>query len=216
MDEEGTDAADSRRAAISQCNLDGSDLKTFVSGTRNPVGLAFYPDTHTLWTAVNERDGLGDDLVPDYITSIKEGGFYGWPYCYYGNNLDPRHKGERLDLIAKAIVPDFSLGSHVAALGLAFCPTTTFPHQYHNGAFIGEHGSWNRSKRVGYKVAFVPFKNGRPDGKSQTFLGGFVPSETGKGVYGRPVGVAFAHDGSLLVTDDGSNKIWRITWHGSQ
>jgi glucose/arabinose dehydrogenase len=215
-DENGADSKDSRRAAILQCNLDGSDLKIFANGIRNPVGLAFCPGTHTLWTAVNERDGLGDDLVPDYLTSVKENGFYGWPFSYYGQNVDPRHKGERTDLVERAIVPDFALGSHVAALGLAFCPTTTFPSQYHNGAFIGEHGSWNRSTRVGYKVAFVPFKKGKPAAHSQTFLGGFCPFETSQEVYGRPVGVAFAPDGSLLVADDGSGKIWRVTWRGAR
>lgn len=215
VDEHGSDSQDSRRAAILQCNLDGTGLRVFANGTRNPVGLAFYPGTHTLWTVVNERDGLGDDLVPDYLTSIKENGFYGWPFSYFGQNVDPRHKGEHPELVERALVPDFSLGSHVAALGLAFCPNTTFPSQYHNGAFIGEHGSWNRSKRVGYRVAFVQFKHGKPTGRSQSFLSGFCPSADDKEVYGRPVGVTFAHDGSLLVADDGSGKIWRVTWRGS-
>ena len=162
-----------------------------------------------LWTAVNERDKLGDDLVPDYITSVKEGGFYGWPYAYFGHNEDPRRKGERPDLVAKTIVPDVPVGSHTASLGLAFYNQTRFPAKYHNGAFVGQHGSWNRSKLSGYKVVFVPFKNGKPAGKPEDFLTGFVESE--KKVYGRPVDVTVMKDGSLLVNDDSGNVIWRVS-----
>ena len=166
-----------------------------------------------LWTAVNERDGLGDDLVPDYITGVKEGGFYGWPYSYYGQHEDPRMRfANEKELIKKAIVPDVSLGSHTASLGLAFYTKQTFPSKYHNGAFIAQHGSWNRSELAGYKVVFVPFANGRPSGKPEDFLTGFIADASKTEVYGRPVCVAILDDGSMLVTDDVSNTIWRISY----
>ncbi|NIJ53430.1 PQQ-dependent sugar dehydrogenase [Dyadobacter arcticus] len=203
MDEE------KRRANILQINPDGTGEKIFASGLRNPVGMDWAPGSNELWTAVNERDKLGDDLVPDYITSVKEGGFYGWPYSYFGKNEDPRRKGERPDLVAKAIVPDVPLGSHTASLGLAFYDKTQFPAKYQNGAFIGQHGSWNRSKISGYKVVFVPFKNGKPAGKPEDFLTGFIESESK--VYGRPVGITVMDDGSMLVNDDSGNTIWRVT-----
>lgn len=198
-----------RRANILEINPDGSGERVYASGLRNPVGMDWAPGTNVLWTAVNERDKLGDDLVPDYITSVKEGGFYGWPYAYFGQNEDPRRKGERPDLVAKTIVPDVPVGSHTASLGLAFYNKTQFPAKYCNGAFVGQHGSWNRSKLSGYKVVFVPIKNGKPAGKPEDFLTGFVESE--KKVYGRPVDVTVMNDGSLLVNDDSGNVIWRVS-----
>jgi len=154
---------------------------------------------------------LGDNIVPDYLTSVKEGGFYGWPYSYFGQHVDPNHKGECPDLVKKAIVPDVALGSHTASLGLCFYSADKFPAHYRNGAFIGQHGSWNSSKLVGYKVAFVPFVNGKPTGKVEDFLTGFIKNLDKKEVHGRPVGVAVAKDGSLLVADDSGNKIWRVS-----
>lgn len=209
--EDRRDAKDRRRAAILQVNPDGSDMRVFANGMRNPVGMDWEPNTKILWTVVNERDLLGDELVPDYLTSVREGGFYGWPYSYFGQNLDPRTKGQRPDLVAKAIKPDYALGSHVAPLGLAFYTGKSFPQHYHGGAFIGMHGSWNRSTPVGYKVAFVSFNNGKPTGRVEDFLTGFIANEKTNEVYGRPVGVAVWTDGSLLVADDGGGKIWRVS-----
>ncbi|RZL34639.1 MAG: sorbosone dehydrogenase family protein [Pedobacter sp.] len=197
-----------RRANIIEINPDGTGEKIYGSGLRNPVGMAWAPGTNALWTAVNERDGLGDDLVPDYITSVKEGAFYGWPFSYFGQNEDPRLKGQAPDLVAKALVPDIPVGSHTASLGLAFYTAKKFPSKYQGGVFIGQHGSWNRSELVGYKVAFIPFKNGKPTGKMEDFLTGFIKNE--KEVYGKPVGVAVAQDGALLVADDVSGIIWRV------
>ena len=197
-----------RRANILEFNPDGTGEKIYGSGLRNPVGMAWAPGTNELWTAVNERDGLGDDLVPDYITSVKEGAFYGWPFSYFGQNEDPRLKGQNPALVAQAIVPDIAVGSHTASLGLAFYTAKKFPTKFQGGAFIGQHGSWNRSELVGYKVAFIPFKNGKPTGKLEDFLTGFVKNE--KEVYGKPVGVAVAQDGALLVADDVSGIIWRV------
>ena len=211
VDEDGMDAKDERRAAILQVNPDGSGMRVFASGLRNPVGMDWEPKTNVLWTVVNERDLLGDDLVPDYLTSVREGAFYGWPYAYFGQNEDPRKKGQRPDLVAKAIKPEYALGSHVAALGLAFYRGSSFPQRYHGGAFIGMHGSWNRSKMVGYKVAFVRFENGKPVGPLEDILTGFIANEKTSEVYGRPVGVTEAPDGSLLVADDAGGKIWRVT-----
>ena len=211
VDESGEDANDPRRAAILQLNPDGTGMRVFASGLRNPVGLAWEPVSKTLWTVVNERDGLGDQLVPDYLTRVREGSFYGWPYSYHGQHQDPRKKGERPDLVSMAIAPDYALGSHVAPLGLAFYTGTSFPSQYHGGAFICLHGSWNRSQLVGYKVVFVPFQNGRPSGPMQDFLTGFIANEEASEVYGRPVGVAVLPDGSLLVADDAGNKVWRVS-----
>ncbi len=201
-----------RRANILELNPDGSGEKIYASGLRNPVGMAWATGTTTLWTAVNERDGLGDDLVPDYITSVKEGGFYGWPYAYFGKNKDPRMTDDpRPDLVSKTIVPDVALGSHTASLGLAFYDKKSFPAKYHNGAFIGQHGSWNRSALAGYKVVFVPFANGKPSGTPEDFLTGFIADADKSEVYGRPVCVAVLADGSMLVTDDASNVIWRVS-----
>lgn len=198
-----------RRANILEINPDGSGERIYASGLRNPVGMDWQPSTKTLYTAVNERDELGDNLVPDYLTSVKEGGFYGWPYSYYGQHEDPRRKGEQPDLVKKAIVPDVPLGSHTASLGLAFYDQTVFPQKYHNGAFIGQHGSWNRSTLAGYKVVFVPFDKGKP-GQPEDFLTGFLTGN-GKDVHGRPVGVTVLNDGSLLVADDAAGRIWRVT-----
>jgi glucose/arabinose dehydrogenase len=200
-----------RRANILQINPDGTGEKIYAGGLRNPVGLAWAPGTNTLWTAVNERDELGDELVPDYLTSVREGGFYGWPYAYYGPNEDPRRKNERPDLVKKTLVPDVPLGAHTASLGLAFYDRTTFPAKYHNGAFITQHGSWNRAAFSGYKVVFVPFANGRPSGPPEDFLTGFLVGGKSKDAYGRPVGIATLSDGSLLVADDAADKIWRVS-----
>jgi glucose/arabinose dehydrogenase len=211
VDEQHVDEKDPRRAAILQVNPDGSGMRVFAAGMRNPVGMDWEPRTNTLWTVVNERDMLGDELVPDYLTGVRDGAFYGWPYAYFGQNEDPRKKSQRPDLVARTIKPDFALGSHVAALGLAFYQGTSFPAHYHGGAFIGMHGSWNRSDLVGYKVAFVPFQNGRPSGPLEDFLTGFIANQQTSQVYGRPVGVAVWTDGSLLVADDDAGKVWRVS-----
>lgn len=203
-------AVEARRANILEINPDGSGERIYAAGLRNPVGIDLEPTSKQLWTAVNERDELGDNLVPDYLTSVKDGGFYGWPYSYFGQNLDPRVKEERPDLVKRAIVPDVSMGPHTASLGLAFYTGNKFPVKYRGGAFVGQHGSWNRAVLSGYRVMFVPFINGKP-GKPEDFLTGFVANLTKGEVYGRPVGVAVAKDGSLLVADDASNCIWRVS-----
>jgi len=199
-----------RRANILEINPDGSGEKIYASGLRNPVGMDWNPANNELWTAVNERDELGDGLVPDYITSVKRGGFYGWPYSYFGQIEDPRMKGQAKDLVAKAIVPDVPVEAHTASLGLAFYDKEAFPAEYKDGAFVGQHGSWNRSQLSGYKVLFVPFKNGKPSGKPQDFLTGFIGDEKKAEVYGRPVAVTVMNDGSLLVNDDSGNTIWQV------
>ncbi len=199
-----------RRAAILEINPDGSGERIYASGLRNPVGMDWAPGTGMLWTAVNERDGLGDDLVPDYITSVKPNGFYGWPYAYFGQNEDPRLKGQRTDLVEKTIRPDVDLGSHTASLGLAFYTAKAFPGKYQGGAFVGQHGSWNRSSFSGYKVLFVPFIGGSPHGKTEDFLTGFIADESKNEVYGRPAGVTLHPDGSLLIADDAGSTIWRV------
>jgi glucose/arabinose dehydrogenase len=176
----------------------------FASGLRNPNGLAFEPGSGALWTVVNERDELGSDLVPDYLTSVRDGAFYGWPYSYYGQHLDDRVKPQRPDLVAKAIKPDYALGSHVAPLGLAYSEG-----KLGHGMFIGEHGSWNRMPRSGYKVVFVPFADGKPSGKAVDVLTGFL-NDKGE-AYGRPVGVAIDRRGALLVADDVGNTVWRVS-----
>jgi len=200
-----------RRACILEINPDGTGEKIYASGLRNPVGMDWNPANKELWTAVNERDELGEDLVPDYITSVKKDGFYGWPYSYFGNILDPRMKGQGKDLAAKAIVPDVPVGSHTASLGLAFYDKKVFPAKYQNGAFVGQHGSWNREKISGYKVVFVPFANGKPSGKAEDFLTGFISNDEKAEVYGRPVAVTVMNDGSLLVNDDSGNTVWKVT-----
>ena len=199
---------ESLRANVLEVNPDGTGLRVFAAGLRNPVGLAWEPATKALWTAVNERDELGDELVPDYITSVKDGAFYGWPYSYLGKHEDPRRKGERPDLVAKAVAPDLPLGSHTASLGLAFGTGVAFPEKYRGGAFVGQRGSWNRSEFAGYRVAFIPFQGGKPAGPVEDFLTGFIANADD--VYGRPVCVCFAPDGALLVTDDVTNRIWRV------
>lgn len=200
-----------RRACILEINLDGSGEQIFASGIRNPVGMAIEPVTKALWTAVNERDNLGDELVPDYITSVKRNAFYGWPYAYFGKNEDPRRKGERPDLVAKSIAPDYALGAHTANLGLAFYNKLLFPEKYYGGAFIGQHGSWNNSNLVGYRVIYVPFENGKPHGPPEDFLTGFIADAEESEVYGRPVSVLILSDGSMLISDDAGNCIWRVT-----
>jgi glucose/arabinose dehydrogenase len=196
------------RAAILEIDAATGKTALYASGLRNPVGMDWNPVTGALWTAVNERDELGSDLVPDYMTSVKRGGFYGWPYSYYGQNIDERPKPPRPDLVEKAIKPDYALGAHTASLGLAFYTGNLMP-QYKNGAIIGQHGSWNREPLSGYKVIFVPFKNGKPDGKPQDILSGFV-SDDAK-AWGRPVGVTVDKTGAILVADDVGNAIWRVT-----
>ena len=203
-----------RRANILEINPDGTGERIYASGLRNPVGMGWQPTTNVLYTAVNERDELGDNLVPDYMTSVKEGGFYGWPYSYYGQNVDPRRKDENPDLVQKAIVPDVPLGSHTASLGLAFYTegsdkANSFPAHYQNGAFIGQHGSWNRTQLSGYKVVFVPFQDGKP-GTPEDFLTGFLAGNN-KDAYGRPVGVTVLPDGAMLVADDAAGRIWRVS-----
>ncbi len=201
--------AEKRRADILVFDPDGKDEKFYATGIRNPVGLAVQPGTGVLWTSVNERDGLGDHLVPDYVTHVEEGGFYGWPWFYIGGNEDPRRKGEHPELKDKVIVPDVLLQSHSASLDLAFYTGGQFPSEYQGDIFAAEHGSWNRARRTGYKVIRVPLENGKATGIYEDFLTGFV-TESGD-VWGRPVGVTTAKDGALLVTDDGSGTIWRIT-----
>lgn len=210
--EDGIDK-ETRRADILEINPDGTGERVYASGLRNPVGMGWAPSTKTLWTAVNERDELGDDLVPDYLTSVRPGGFYGWPYSYFGQHKDPRIKDaeQKPELVKKAIVPDLELGAHTASLGLAFYDKQVFPKKYHNGAFIGQHGSWNRSDLSGYKVVFVPFSNGKPSGPPEDFLTGFISDKDKSEVYGRPVGVAVLPDGSLLVSDDSSSILWRVS-----
>jgi glucose/arabinose dehydrogenase len=175
---------------------------------RNPNGLTFEPESHALWAVINERDELGPDLVPDYLTSVKDGAFYGWPYSYYGQHLDPRVMPQRPDLTAKAIPPDYALSSHVAPLGLVFYTGTTLPAIYRGGAFVGEHGSWNRQELNGYKVVFVPFSGGKPSGMPQDVLTGFIDGDQ---AHGRPVGLAIDKQGALLVADDVGGTVWRVT-----
>ncbi|MEN3275127.1 MAG: hypothetical protein V7631_917 [Massilia sp.] len=196
------------RAAILEVDIRSGATRLFASGLRNPNGMAWEPQTGVLWTVVNERDEIGSDLVPDYLTSVKEGGFYGWPYSYYGQHVDERAKPPRPDLVAKAIVPDYALGAHVAALGLSFADGAKLGPQFANGAFIGQHGSWNRKPLSGYDVVFVPFANGKPNGKPVEVLTGFVDQD--ENALGRPVGVAIDKAGALLVADDVGNVVWRV------
>jgi glucose/arabinose dehydrogenase len=202
-----------RRGAIHEYSPDGRAHRVFASGLRNPVGLAYSPGTDTLWTAVNERDHLGDDLVPDYITSVDAGGFYGWPYSYIGKHLDPTVKPQRPDLVANARVPDVLLPSHSAALGLIFYTGSQFPAEYRNNAFVALHGSINRSKLSGYSVVRVRFLAGRPSGPPEDFLSGFIARDgEDKQAWGRPVGLLQMPDGSMLVSDDGGNRVWRVSY----
>jgi glucose/arabinose dehydrogenase len=199
--------AEEGRAAIWEVDTATGAKRLFASGLRNPNGLAWEPQTKALWTVVNERDELGNDLVPDYLTSVKDGAFYGWPWSYWGQHVDDRVQPARPDMVAKATMPDYGLGSHHAPLGLAFADGRQ-PAPFAAGAFIGEHGSWNRKPRVGYKVTFVPFTNGKPSGQPVDFLAGFV-SDDGK-AWGRPVGVAIDKAGAVLVADDVGNVVWRV------
>jgi len=196
------------RACIYELDLSRGTSRIFASGLRNAVGLAFEPNTGALWTVVNERDGLGDETPPDYLTSVREGGFYGWPYCYWGQTVDDRVPQDPA-MVAKAITPDYALGGHTASLGLCWMPSGTLPG-FPDGMAIGQHGSWNRSTLSGYKVVFVPFENGRPSGPARDILSGFLAPDE-KESYGRPVGVTLGPDGSLLVADDVGDVIWRVT-----
>ena len=198
-----------QRAAIWEIDRTSGKYRVFASGLRNPVGLTWQPDTKMLWAAVNERDELGADLVPDYITSVQDGGFYGWPYTYYGKHVDNRVEPQRMDLVGRAIAPDYALGSHTASLGLTWSGASAMPPRFRNGMFIGQHGSWNRKPFSGYRVLFVPFAEGRPSGMPIDVLTGFITSR-GEAM-GRPVGVAISRDGALLVADDVGNAIWRVT-----
>ncbi len=204
--------AEEGRAAIWEVNPKTGTHRIFASGLRNPNGMGFSPEGGALWTVVNERDELGSDLVPDYLTSVKDGAFYGWPYSYYGQNLDARVKPPRPDLVAKAVSPDYALGAHVAPLGMVFSSGNAMPAALISGVFIGEHGSWNRKPLSGYKVSFVPFSGGKPAGKKMDVLTGFVNAEGH--AYGRPVGVAIDRRGALLVADDVGNVIWRVSAAG--
>ncbi|WP_152529113.1 PQQ-dependent sugar dehydrogenase [Stutzerimonas azotifigens] len=201
--------AEENRAAILEVDLETGTLRLFASGLRNPNGMAWQPDSGELWTAVNERDGIGSDLVPDYMTSVQDGGFYGWPYSYFGQHVDERVQPPRPDLVARALVPDYALGPHTASLGLAFYEGGRLPEHYRNGAFVGQHGSWNRKPHSGYKVVFVPFEDGEPSGPAEDVLTGFI-NENDEAM-GRPVGVAVDGTGALLVADDVGNVIWRVT-----
>jgi glucose/arabinose dehydrogenase len=203
--------SDARRAAITICDPDGKNARLYATGLRNPVGIALEPQTKQLWTSVNERDGMGDDLPPDYFTSVQDGGFYGWPYSYIGDNVDPRVKPQKPELVARTIVPDVLLGPHHAPLQFAFYTGKQFPAKYRGGAFVAEHGSWNRSLRAGYRVAFVAFADGKPVEGPEEFLAGLVPDPAGSNVYGRPVGVAVAADGALLVSDDTAGVVYRVS-----
>jgi glucose/arabinose dehydrogenase len=207
------DDSEKRRADILVFHPDGTNEKIFASGIRNPVGLAIQPKTGDVWCSVNERDALGDHLVPDYVTHVQEGGFYGWPWYYIGDNQDPRHKGKHPELKGKVIVPDVLLQSHSASLCMTFYTGESFPAEYRGDAFASEHGSWNRKLRTGYKVVRIPVKDGKATGEYEDFLIGFVNPDGG--VWGRPVGVTVAKDGALLVTDDGTGTVWRVAYTGT-
>jgi glucose/arabinose dehydrogenase len=202
------------RADVLEFKPDGSGFRIFASGLRNCVGMAVNPVTDALWCSTNERDGLGDNLPPDYITSVEAGGFYGWPWFYIGGHEDPHHRGERPELKSRVIVPDVLLQAHSASLEMTFYDAAQFPAEYDGDAFAAEHGSWNRSRRTGYKVIRVIMRGGKATGEYDDFMTGFV---TGSGdVWGRPVGVAVGHDGSLFVTEDAHGTVWRISYHGAR
>ncbi|MEA1673066.1 sorbosone dehydrogenase family protein [Nitrospirillum sp. BR 11163] len=201
--------AEKNRAAIWEVDRATGRWRIYADGLRNPNGLSWEPQTGTLWAVVNERDELGPNLVPDYMTSVKDGGFYGWPYSYYGQNIDPRVKPQRPDLVARAIVPDYTLSTHVAPLGMVFYTGNALPSSYQGGAFVGEHGSWNRKIPNGYKVIFIPFSNGRPSGQPVDVVTGFL--DQGGKAHGRPVGLAVDKAGALLIADDVGNTVWRVT-----
>jgi glucose/arabinose dehydrogenase len=199
-----------RRADILEINPDGTGERIFASGLRNPNGMGWEPKTHALWVAVNERDQLGDDLVPDYMTSVKDGAFYGWPWSYWGQHVDERVQPQNPAMVAKAIAPDYALGAHTASLGLTFYTASAFPAHYQGGVFIGEHGSWNRAQLTGYKVVYVPFTDGKPSGAPEDFLTGFLTDAKSGVANGRPVGVTVDKTGALLVADDVGNIVWRV------
>jgi glucose/arabinose dehydrogenase len=201
-----------KRAAIWRCNPDGSACEIYAGGLRNATSTYFYPGTNVLWATVQERDNLGDDEAPDFFTSIKQGGFYGWPYALFGPNEDPRLKGAKPELVAKTIKPDVSLGAHSAVIDWKFYDRKQFPAKYQGGAFLALHGSSNRSKRTGYSVVFIPFKNGKPSGPIEDFLTGFMMGPEEKDVWGRPTGVTVLRDGSMLVSEDGLNRIYRVSY----
>ncbi|MFM0341944.1 PQQ-dependent sugar dehydrogenase [Paraburkholderia fungorum] len=209
--ENGVDA-EQDRARILEFDVDTGRLRPYATGLRNANGLSWQPDSGALWTAVNERDDLGNNLVPDYMTAVKEGAFYGFPYSYYGQHVDTRVKPQRPDVVATAVAPDYALGNHTASLGLVFYDRALFPTHYQGGAFVGQHGSWNRKPRTGYKVVFVPFFDGKPAGAPEDFLSGFLTAD-GHAV-GRPVGVALDGHGALLVADDVGNTVWRVAPRG--
>jgi glucose/arabinose dehydrogenase len=200
------------RASILEINPDGSGRRIYASGLRNPMRMDWAPGTGELWTVVNERDKLGDNLVPDYLTSVKEGGFYGWPYSYFGQNLDPRIEKEdqNADLVQRAIVPDLPLDAHSSSMGLVFYDANKLPEKFHNGAFVTQHGSWNRADFTGYKIIFVPFRDGKITGPPEDFVTGFIADADKGEVYGRPVAVAITKEGALLITDDASDTIWMV------
>jgi glucose/arabinose dehydrogenase len=200
--------AEENRASIWEVDRASGRWRIFASGLRNPNGLSWEPQTGALWAVVNERDELGPNLVPDYLTSVQDGGFYGWPYSYFGNHVDQRVQPQRPDLVEKAIVPDYALGSHVAPLGLVFNTSSGLPDSYQGGAFVGEHGSWDRAQFNGYKVVFVPFVNGRPSGKAQDVVTHFLDGDKARG---RPVGLALDNSGALLIADDVGNTVWRVS-----
>ncbi|MEP7184483.1 MAG: sorbosone dehydrogenase family protein [Rhodanobacter sp.] len=202
-------AAEKGRARILQIDIASGDVRPFATGLRNPNGMAWQPRSSALWVAVNERDEIGSDLVPDYMTSVADGGFYGWPYSYYGQHLDVRVKPQDPAMVARAIVPDYALGPHTASLGLCFSTGQLMPARFSNGAFVGQHGSWNRRPRSGYKVIFVPFADGRPSGPAEDVLTGFLDRDGH--AQGRPVGVTLDSKGALLVADDVGNAVWRVT-----
>jgi glucose/arabinose dehydrogenase len=214
VDDPDTNPAEFHRADVLEFTPDGKFVKVYASGIRNCVGEAINPTTGQLWCSVNERDALGDNLVPDYITHVQEDGFYGWPWFYMGNHQDPRHKGKHPELANQVIVPDVLLQPHFASLEMTFDEGKQFPASYKGWAFASEHGSWNKSKRAGYEVIAVPMENGKATGEYQDFLTGFVTPDGN--VWGRPVGVTFANDGSLFVTDDGSNSVWHVSYTGAK
>jgi glucose/arabinose dehydrogenase len=204
--------AEKNRAAIWEVDRASGRWRLYATGLRNPNGLSFEPQTHALWAVVNERDELGPDLVPDYMTSVKDGAFYGWPYSYWGQHVDPRVMPQRPDLVKQAIPPDYGLSSHVAPLGMTFYTADALPEKYRGGAFVGEHGSWDRMQFNGYKVVFVPFKDGKPSGKAEDVVTGFLNGDNE--ARGRPVGVAVDKTGALLIADDVGNTVWRVTAAG--
>lgn len=212
-EDDGDMELEERRASILKVDLDGQNEEIFCSGIRNAVGMDLNPETDELWTVVNERDGLGDNLVPDYLTSVNSGDFFGWPWRYWGENVDPRHE-TTTETFPSSRIPDYAVGAHTASLGLCFYEGGNFPDELEGAAIIGQHGSWNRSKLAGYKVVYVPFENGMPSGAMTDLVWGFIPDEDSGKCYGRPVGVEQMRDGSLLIADDDGDCIWRLSYVG--